>query len=146
MNFNEKAKSDFRIIIKRLNNKSFDEKDISDLVRSWRSYFKSQDMIWEFASFMAHREERDQGLFLYELDVRYAKLIYGILSPKKKFNPYKIEERLFKALFIGGLENTDNEHLKKNTGLSRTQAKNIINRFYKKKGKFYELEIGRAHV
>lgn len=142
-NFSDRSKLELEFIIKKFKEDTFDEDDIKLLLIQWRANFKSLNLIWELACFISHPEERDKGIFHKELDVRYAKIIYGVAigGPfSKKLNATVIEQKLYNTLLIGGIETIDATHLMKNTGLSKSQAKGILIGSYIKKANLYYIK------
>lgn len=138
--FSERSKLELECIIKKLNEDTFDEDDIKSLLLQWRAYFKSSSLIWEFACFISHPEERSKVIFHKELDVKYTQMIYGraIGGPfNKSFNPNVVEPKLFNTLLIGGIETIESDYLKSITGLTKIQARDFIYQSYMKKGNLF---------
>jgi len=148
INFSERAINELKCILKKICNDTFDEDDIKNLLLQWRAYFKNQSLIWEFACFISHPEERDKGIFHKELDVRYAKIIYGRAVGgdfNKIFNPNSIDQKLFNTLLLGGIDTIDIEYLYEKTKLNKSQAKEYVIRSYLKKGNLYLLKPQRNY-
>ncbi len=137
MNLSDRSKSELLLILKKIENNSFNEDHIKDLLINWRPHFPKDSMIWELACFMAHTEARDRGVFHKELDSRYAKIVYGNTIGgqfNKQLYYYKIDSKLFNTLLIGGIETTDELFLIEKTGMNKIQAINEIKRLYRKDG------------
>jgi hypothetical protein len=148
MRLNERAKQDLIIIINKLEEQSFDERDISDLLRYLRPQVNKNSLLWEFASFIAHTEERTKGFIHEKLDLTYAKLIH---FSKLKFetsqilNIYEISNRLYKTLVDVGLKKYSNVEFKKEAGISKEEALSILRSSYTKQSGVYKLSnIGNA--
>lgn len=110
INLSDRAKQELTSIFKKFKNKSFDETDIEKLLLHLRAQFKGQRHIWEFASFIAHPEERDQGVFHQALDVYWAKKKYIRGENKPPLDIGKIDEKLYKTLIIGSVETNIEEN------------------------------------
>jgi hypothetical protein len=142
MNLSERGEKELRKIISKLSNNTFDEDDISRLLLFFRAEFKDQKLIWEFASFIAHPESRDQGVFHQALDVTYAKFKYIHTSngSDEPLNIRRIESGLYKAIVLGSLEIFPEKEIKEKLGKSKQQCLQTLKECYKKIDGVYELQ------
>lgn len=136
----ERAEQELSTIFMKFECKSFDENDIEKLLLHLRAQFKDQRLICEFASFIAHPEDRDQGVFHQALDVYWAKMKYIRDEDKLPLNIGKIEKGLFKTLIKGSIETNHERYLKEQFSLNRIQCLRQIEKSYVKKGKYYYLK------
>ena len=140
MNLSDRAKAELERILLKLGDDIFDEDDIRKLLLHLRANFKSQRLIWEFASFVAHPEERDRGVFHQDLDVKYAKIKYvHANNGQTKLNIQKIEETVFKTLIKGSLEKYSERDLVSKIKRSKKDCTHLIKQTYKKEGQYYFL-------
>lgn len=141
MIFSQRAISEFKRILKKLEDDTFDEDDILNLLLQIRAVSQKKDLIWEFASFIAHPEERNQGIFQNLLNVNYAKIkLQNEKGNGKNFNPYKIEKKLFKVLIIEGLKLTPDIVIKEKTGFSKSECEKRINDSYFESDNYFEIK------
>lgn len=133
-------------ILLKMEKSDFDEFDISELLRYIRPFSKKHILVWELACFIAHTEERSQGIVQEQLDETYANLIYGKLiksDSSQELNIFQMDEKLFKAIFISGINNADINILKSQTNLNKKEALKIIRESYIEKDKIYKFTLFR---
>ncbi len=131
----------------QVKNDSFDESTIKALLIDIREYIKSEAILRELADFIAH-PRRDRGISHKLLNSRYAKLSlveeqlkrieegdgwkniktewdysHAVLS---SISVDKIESKLFKILFIDGIEDIAEATLKKYYKMGRKGRKDIL--------------------
>lgn len=137
-----KSKQKLSEILMKIDEANFDEFDISELLRYIRPFSKKYKLIWELACFIAHTEERTQGIIQEQLDETYANLIFGKLiksSSSKSLDISQMNENLFKAIFTNGLKHIDANRLKKQTNLNKKEALKMIRDSYLLKDKIFYL-------
>lgn len=139
----------------------FDEDTIRTLLILSREYLPENSLIREIAHFVAH-PDRSRGIFHKKVNNRYTKWKltqnqvdkYGhdiAFMQKIKtenelsdfllggVNIEKTEARLFEILYFDGLNDVSEQHLKKYTGLNRSEAANKLKKYFKKNNGFYVL-------
>lgn len=140
MKINPKSKIELFKIFSSLESSEFDENDIKNILIHFRSIFNDQNLIWEFASFVAHKESRNRGIFHERMNVNYLKLKHIHASENKiTFDPFIIDENIFEFLLIGSVKNLTEKILLEKTKLSRKESLNIIKNSYTKKDSKYVL-------
>lgn len=145
----------------KIENAFFDEDTIRTLLIVSREHIKTDGLIRELAHFVAHNE-RTQGIFHRKVNSRYTKLkivkergqsvnlkeLAKTIKTEEQLSDFmlggidieKVEGRLFNILFIDGLDDLPEEHVKKYTGLTRKEVQDMITRFYHRKDGFYYLK------
>lgn len=140
----------------------FDEDEIRSLLILSREHLNNNSLIKEIAHFIAHIE-RTQGFFHRKINSRYTKfklikdhvLTYDIkeiaMSAKNNdevsdfmlggVSVEKIESRLFNVLYSDGLDDLPEDHLKKYTGLTKKEIKELFEKYYVKINGFHCLRI-----
>ncbi len=56
----------------------------------------------------------------------------------------KVEAKLYNILYVDGLEDVPEAHLKKHTGLTRQEIADFLARFYVRKDGFYHLKTNQT--
>lgn len=151
--------------LNKIENDTFDEETIRTLLIVSRDYIRNEGLIRELAHFIAH-PIRNQGIFHKKLNNRYAKLklveeqvnklekdeLKGKLKTENELSDFmlggisveKVEAKLYEILYIDGLEDYPESHLKKYTGLNKKQVRDIFNEFYTKENGFYYLSTNKT--
>ncbi|MBY0424810.1 MAG: aminoglycoside 6-adenylyltransferase, partial [Cytophagales bacterium] len=102
---NERTKQSIEIAIKNIKDRSFDERDISDLFKEIRPYSKEYDLINELADFLVHREEKNKGIAHKAFNINYSKLQFVHANhDHKKIDLRLIPIELFDNLIRGSVE------------------------------------------
>lgn len=139
----DRAKQKLVKILNRIENSIFDEDDISEMLRYIRPFSKQHPIIWEFACFIAHTEERSIGVFKAKMDFVYSNLLFAnfsAISISKQLNIFEIEENIFKSVILNNLKTIDEKYIIEGSGFIRKQAIKFITESYVKNKKNYVLK------
>ncbi len=140
----------------KIEKKEFDEETIRTLLIVAREYLRYDGLVKELAHFVAH-PKRNKGIFHKKVNSRYAKFKLVEEQVEKHIPSFKTEEelsdfmlggvdlekidsKLFNILYVDGLEDLPENHLKKYTGFTKTEAEKILKDSYVKKDGFYYLK------
>lgn len=146
----------------KIRNNEFDEDTIRTLLITSREYIKTDGIIKELAHFIAH-PERNKGIFHKKVNNRYAKLklveeqLQKLHSPEIKsqiktedelsnfmlgsVSTDKIESKLFKILYLDGLDDLPDDHLIKYTGYNKSQIRKLLDENYTKIGNHHYFNV-----
>lgn len=127
---NKKLRTDFQYLIKKLENKSFNEEDIKHLYINLRPFFKNDITIREIADFFAHREDRDKGISHQAIDVNYFKV--NSISNKTKVNIVKIDNIIF-DIILRSIKDYNKP------GFENSKAIKLFKKSYDKKYSYFTL-------
>lgn len=142
---------------------SFDEHTIRTLLIVLREYLSKNSLIKELAHFIAH-PERNQGIFHKKVNSRYTKLklskeqiqklianreIAQEISTENEYSDFvlsavgvnKIESKLFKILYIDGLDDLPEEHLKKHINFNKAEVKKLLETSYTQREGYHYLNL-----
>jgi hypothetical protein len=137
MKFSERTIFELKRVFKKLENDTFDEDDILNLLLQIRAVSKNHHLIWEFASFIAHPEERNQGVFQTSINVNYAKIkLQNEIRNGQSFNPCKIKKEVFKVLILDSLKLSPEIDIRTKTGFSKSECQKKIKEAYTNEGGF----------
>lgn len=140
---------------------SFDETTIKGLLIDIREYIRGAAILRELADFIAH-PKRDRGISHKLLNSRYAKLSLVEEQMKKldenngwenvktewdysnavlcSISTDRIESRLFKILFVDGIEDVSEGHLKKYYKMGRKEILKMLENSYFESDGFHILK------
>lgn len=152
--------------LEKIENDTFDEDTIRTFLIVSRDFIKMDGLIKELAHFIAH-PVRDKGIFHKKLNSRYAKfklaeeqvLKFDItkefqdkIKTEEDLSDFmlggvsmeKIESKLFNILYVDGLDDLPENHLKKYTGFSKHEVKKLFSDYYVKKDGFHYLTTNKT--
>jgi hypothetical protein len=144
----------------KIEQKEFDEETIRTLLIVAREYLKYDGLVKELAHFIAH-PKRNKGIFHKKVNSRYAKFKLvedqvrknmPSLKTEEELSDFmlggvdleKIESKLFNILYVDGLDDLPESHLKKYTGFTKAEAEKTLKDSYVKKDGFYYLKTLKA--
>ncbi len=138
---NARSKDELISCIKKIDNSTYDEKDIVVFLRNVRPLFSDQELIWELASFIAHPEPRDRGIFHKNMDVVYAQLLYVHANvEQRKLQLLRIEKNVFETFILGSINAFDNKKLLNKFNKNKKDCLKIVKEKYKKEGDFFVIQ------
>ncbi len=151
--------------LRKIENDTFDEDTIRTLLITSREYIKNEGLIKELAHFIAH-PVRDRGIFHSKLNNRYTKLkltdeeiskytTSEILKNVKNEDELsdlmlggvsveKIDSKLFKILYIDGLDDLPDSHLKKYTGFNKKEIRDFFKKQYVQRNGYHYIKTKKT--
>ncbi|GEM_PF-5057146 len=133
-----KSKLELLDILSKIENSTFEDSDIKDLFILTRPFADKNSLVFDIASFIAHKEGKDRGDFHSIIDGTYASLRYTIMNPDNaKIDFKKIEAQLFEALTQSRLKLYTDDELKKMFNKNSSALISLIKDTYKKVNGYY---------
>lgn len=117
--------------VAKLEQGTFEERDVTSLLTSIRFYFRKYGLLWELAAFEAHQNVRDKGISHASIDVNYAKFLYVHANDGSRRLPTSVvPSKLYRTLFINAVEDFDDDTLRQECGMGKTELNSLVRENY----------------
>lgn len=160
-----KTKINITKYLNKIENSSFDEDTLRNLLIVSREHIKGDGLIKELSHFVAH-SDRNKGMFHRKVNCRYTKMklmdeqtsrpdfteLSKTFKTQSDYTDYllgavcveKIDSKLFKILYEDGLDDLPDDHIKQRTNMTKAEISNFFRRFYVENDGYYYLTTGRT--